>query len=169
MALSHRFAHPLVIVCAALVGIAACNAPQADAPASAPLAAAPQAVSPAPVSPRSGGSAVPAIDGRSYADARAALLAAGWTPMPSPTCVRDVFGDIPDDRCTTRPDAPECTACTDTPELESCSGSGQCLMRFTHARVPGQLHVTAYGELSQRRAAEGGLLVQGHELVTPTP
>lgn len=163
MALSHRFA----FVCAALVGIAACHAPQAEAPASTPVAAAPQAAPPGP-SPRAGATAVPAIDGRGYVDARGALVAAGWTPMPSPTCARDTFGDVPADRCTTQPDAPECNACTDTPELESCSGSGLCLMRFTHARVPGQLHVTVYGELSQRHAADGGLVVQGHELVTPT-
>lgn len=168
MALSYPLAHRFVIVCAALVGLAACDAPRADTPAPAPLAAAAQAASP-PAPARDGASPVPAIDGRSYANARAALLAAGWTPLPSPTCVRDVFGDIPADRCTAQPDAPECTACTDTPELESCSGSGQCLMRFTHARVPGQLHVTAYGELSQRHAADGGLMVQGHEIVVPTP
>lgn len=155
---------PFVPALVACVWLAACNAPSADLPAASPGASS-QAAGPAPTPPPA--VALPAIDGRGYADARAALLAAGWTPMPSPTCVRDVFGEVPADRCTAQPDAAECTACTDTPELESCSGSGLCLMRFTHARNPGQLHVTTYGALSQRHARDGGLVVQAHEMATP--
>lgn len=148
------------LLVATLAGATACTASQGDA-AAAQRASTP-ASTPAAATPAG---AVPAIDGQPYAQARATLVAAGWTPMPSPTCVRDVFGEVPADRCTTQPDAPACTACTDTPELESCSSSGQCLMRFVHSAVPGRLHVTAYGSLAQRHAADGDFIVQRHEQV----
>lgn len=157
MALLHRF-----LIVSALVGLAACSAPQAD---TAPPTALAQATGPQTSAP----SALPALDGRSYADARADLLAAGWSPLPSATCVRDVFGDVPADRCAAQATAPECTACTDTPELEACSGAGECLMRFTHAGERAQLHVTTAGDLADRHARVDGLVVQRHERVVPTP
>jgi hypothetical protein len=53
-----------------------------------------------------------------YAEARPAILAAGWRPVVTDACAENVGG--------------EATVCRELPELESCSGTGAgyCLMAF---------------------------------------
>lgn len=67
-------------------------------------------------------------DKPSYADARQALISAGWVPVPEPNNKESVIGSNWKEICAADPK--QCEACDKLPELASVSADGQALMRF---------------------------------------
>jgi hypothetical protein len=124
----HATAVPLLLV----LTLAACSdapAPAAQEPLAAPSTDAPAAGSePAEAPPAAAPIDAPSLEalpfaaslaaGTPYADARAALQAAGWRPIVTDACAENVGG--------------EAAVCRELPELEACSGTGAgyCLMAF---------------------------------------
>lgn len=125
---------PLVLVALLPLALLACSdaAVDADAPPApdgatveapaTPHDVAASAVVPAPAAASPAVSDLPfaamLAAGTPYAEAREALLAAGWRPIITPACAENVGGDA--------------AICRELPEIESCSGTGAgyCLMAF---------------------------------------
>ncbi|MGL6290079.1 MAG: hypothetical protein ACRC2H_05275 [Silanimonas sp.] len=121
-----RYATAVLLLFA--VTLAACS--DAPAPAAPEPLVTPSPVSDAPVDapPPAAPIETPSLEtlpfaatlaaGTPYADARAAVQAAGWRPIITDACAENVGG--------------EATVCRELPELEACSGTGAgyCLMAF---------------------------------------
>ncbi|MGY0505910.1 hypothetical protein [Luteimonas sp. e5] len=85
--------------------------------------------------------------GMAYADARAALLEAGWEPIKSPDCMQAVVGGDWENVCRSPEPAQTCSACESMAELASYSGEGIMLARFRHPQSNAAISVNAYGML----------------------
>jgi hypothetical protein len=116
---------PALLMLAAALATACSEAPAPSAPL--PVAAVAQDVTPALAPEAVAASPAPIATlpfaaqlapGLPYAEARAAILGAGWRPIVTEACVENVGG--------------EAAICRELPELEACSGTGEgfCLMAF---------------------------------------
>lgn len=81
----------------------------------------------------------------SMADARQALLDAGWTPVADPDCKRNVLGDDWQGICATDPR--RCAPCEQPTGLVSAAADGHALFRFTHHDSGAGIEVTGMGLL----------------------
>jgi hypothetical protein len=73
------------------------------------------------------------VSGVPFAEARAAILGAGWRPIVTGACAENIGGDA--------------TVCRELPELEACSGTGAgyCLMAFGSADATRELKLRTSG------------------------
>lgn len=85
-------------------------------------------------------------DKPSYADARQALISAGWVPVADPNSKENVIGSNWKEICAADPE--QCEVCDKLPELASASADGQALMRFRDPDSGGVIAVHATGMLS---------------------
>lgn len=90
-------------------------------------------------------------DKPSYADARQALISAGWVPIPEPNNKESVIGSNWKEICAADPK--QCEACDKLPELASISADGQALMRFRDPDDGQVIAVHAMGMLSDYAVA----------------
>jgi len=79
-----------------------------------------------------------------YVDARRALLAHGWEPVPDPECKSNVCGG---DQTAYAQHPEKCKICDEMPELSAYSGQGDCLMNFK--RGTQTMQIGAYGDIFQ--------------------
>lgn len=82
----------------------------------------------------------------SYADARQALIAAGWAPVPEPNNKENVIGSNWKEICAADPG--QCEVCDKLPELASASADGEALMRFRDPDSGQVIVIHASGMLS---------------------
>ena len=120
----HRPTLPVLMLSVAL--LTACS--EAPAPAAAQPVAAPPAnlaIEPVAAEPPPAPATLDALPfaaqlsaGTPFAEARTAIIAAGWRPIVTAACAENVGG--------------EAAICRELPELDACSGSGagECLMAF---------------------------------------
>lgn len=85
-------------------------------------------------------------DKPAYADARQALIGAGWVPVPDPHNKQNVIGSNWKEICAADP--VQCEVCDKLPELASASADGQALMRFRDPDSGQIIAVHATGMLS---------------------
>ena len=89
-----------------------------------------------------------------YADARAAILGAGWRPIITPTCAENVGG--------------EARICRELPELEACSGTGEgfCKLAFADSSGAQSLVVRTKGGHADwsARGENASMRIDGAEL-----
>lgn len=99
--------------------------------------------------------------GTPYADAREAVLRAGWRPIITPACAENVGG--------------EARICRELPELEACSGTGEGLCRLAFADAAGSQTLmvrTKGGHADWVARGEAAMMrIDGAELaaVAPSP
>ena len=108
-------------------------------------------------------------DKPAYADARRALIGAGWVPVPDPRSKENVIGSNWKEVCATDP--AQCEACDKLPELASASGDGQVLMRFRDPDGGQVIAVHATGMLSDYAVTgpDSRLAYMGWSMETPGP
>ena len=90
-------------------------------------------------------------DKPSYADARQALISAGWVPVADPNNKENVIGSDWKEICAADPK--RCEVCDKLPELTSASADGQALMRFRDPDSGQVIAVHATGMLSDYAVA----------------
>lgn len=94
-----------------------------------------------------------------YFQKREKLTAAGWTPVVSPGCKADVYGND-------QPPAGKINICDVLPEIESCSGQGNCAMHFENKATAKKLNVYTYGDYGadwNKPDSGGAMIVESWE------
>lgn len=79
------------------------------------------------------------------ADARQALLDAGWEPVSDADCRRNVLGDDWQAVCAAEPQ--RCLPCEQPIGLAAAGADGHVLFRFRHPASGERIEVTGYGLL----------------------